>query len=295
MVMDRRDSVTVDELGSSAFGISVNNMVARFNELDRLQELAKDAEIDRERAISLEADNRELREQLDSMRKANSEGGRNYKMENLALRALQQQSNKTIAMLQEKLREKTDAAEEADDDDDMILANIASKSHTASNIPIVVGSQWKMSGRKSGSVSPLPGLHANNLQQFNNIGHGGFILPTSERPPSSPMTFEQQQHKLTASTDEDENNKSDTPPTLPSHSSEDNTSNYDNIPPPPPPPPMPGASAGSPPPPPPPPPPPRKYITKHLVSYILTFFFKKKLIAPGGSGIPPPPPPPPRK
>lgn len=275
MVMDRRDSVTVDELGSSAFGISVNNMVARFNELDRLQELAKDAEIDRERAISLEADNRELREQLDSMRKATSEGGRNYRMENLALRALQQQSNKTIAMLQEKLREKTDAAEEADDDDDMILANIASRSHNTSNTPIVVGSQWKMSGRKSGSVSPLPGLHANNLHQFSNIGPGGFVLPTSDRHPSSPMTYEQQQqHKLTASTDEDENNKSDTPPTLPSHSSEDNTSNYDNIPPPPPPPPMPGASAG--PPPPPPPPPPRKYITKHLASYILTFFFLKK-------------------
>lgn len=237
--MDRRDSITAGELGASAFGISVNNMVARFDELDRLQELAKDAELDREKAINLEAENRELRSQIDTLRQSKVEtavGGRNYKMENLALRALQQQSNKTIAMLQEKLREKTDAAEEASDDD-IVLANIVS---SAAN-PIVVNDQWKMSNRKSGSIKPLPGL---NVNEQHEIGAGGFIVPGTEHPPSSPLP---NHHKQPQHTEDDEETTSGVP------ESEENALDT-NIPPPP----MPGASAGSPPPPPPPPPPPSK-------------------------------------
>ena len=164
--MDRRDSISSDELGTSAFGISVNNMIGRFNELDRLQELARTAEEDREKALSLEAENRDLKEQLKSLRRSElstaSVGARNYKMENIALRALQQQSNKTIAMLQEKLRERTEIME--DYDDPSTLSNIVASTS------IVVGDSWKLSGRRT---EPLLSTSK------GNTGPGGFIIPGS--------------------------------------------------------------------------------------------------------------------
>lgn len=257
--MDRRDSITADELGSSAFGISVNNMIGRFNELDRLQELASNAEEDREKAISLEAENRELKEQLDSLQKSNpsegTSGARNYKMENLALRALQQQSNRTIAMLQEQLREKTDALED-NDDGDTILANIVSST------PIIVGDQWKKSGRNANSLASLSPVHDHQqtYHNMNNIGADGFVQPSSPLP----YSHEQQQkqrptHYLPPLESEDGR-------TNLHQTGDDNSLPSTNIPPPPPPPPMPGASTGAPPPPPPPPPPPRKLFAI-LVSF----------------------------
>lgn len=216
--MDRRDSVSVDELGTSAFGISVNSMIGRFNELDRLQELARNAEEDRERAISLEADNRELKEQLASLKKANPTESRNYKMENIALRALQQQSNRTIAMLQEKLREKTEALE--DKDDDTVLANFIAST------PIIVGEEWKKSGRKSESLASLSPSHSTHLEHhsMHNIGPGGPVQPLSPLPHSHDPHKQRPTHYL---------------PII--GSEEDKTHNLpsDTIPPPPPPPPPP--------------------------------------------------------
>lgn len=280
--MDRRDSVTTDELGASAFGISVNNMVGRFNELDRLQELARTAEEDREKALNLEAENRNLKEELASLRKSElsaSVGSRNYKMENIALRALQQQSNKTIAMLQEKLKDHTDVIENFEDP--VTLANIASSA------PIVVGDSWKLSGRKTDSVMPLypvgttqqmPGQQTQQYpdQNYNNIGPGGFILPGQLPGTPLPHSHTQQQHhkqrpthylpplegepQLTPlpalntdttqstddstkppaiTTDEDSNLEKATPETTESTNVE---------------------TPGAPPPPPPPPPPPRKFL-----------------------------------
>lgn len=204
--MDRRDNLTTDELGSSAFGISVNNMVGRFNELDRLQELASTAEEDREKALNLEAENRNLKEELASLRKSDlsaSVGTRNYKMENIALRALQQQSNKTIAMLQDKLRERTEIIENYDDPE--TLANIVSSAS------IVVGDNWKLSGRKTDSVVPLypvgttqqmPEQNQHRSQQYpdqnyNNVGPGGFVMPGTGSPlPHSQQNKQRPTHYL---------------------------------------------------------------------------------------------------
>lgn len=185
IVLDRRDSVTANELGSSAFGFSVNSMISRFNELDRLQELARSAEEDRELALRLGAENKDLKDQVETLKKGegseyNSQQ-RNYKMENIALRALQQRSNKTIAMLQARLKEK-------DDDYSDISSNIPA----AVAAPIVVGKQWKMSGRKPDTTLPLyPQQYPNNNADIS-LGPGGFVLPGAG-PPSSP-TPQQQEH-----------------------------------------------------------------------------------------------------
>lgn len=145
IVMDRRDSVTVEELGASAFGISVNNMIGKFNELDRLQEIARSAEEDKENAIRLAAENRELRQQIENLMSTKGSDTRNYKIENIAIRALLQQSNKTIVMLQEKLREKSDIDENYEDGNQIL--QVAA--------PIVVGDEWKWSGRKPDNITPL--------------------------------------------------------------------------------------------------------------------------------------------
>ncbi|KAI9249024.1 armadillo-type protein, partial [Sporodiniella umbellata] len=249
IVMDRRDSVATDQLGASAFGISVNNMIGKFNELDRLQEIAQTAEEDREAAIRLTAENKELRQQLEDAKtagdpSAKSVDTRNYKMENIAMRALLNQSKNTILMLQEKLRKVTDASENYDQE-------------TAS---IVVGDQWKWSGKKPDNMTPLypisPDASVVDNQQ-NNLKDKAQDATTTEGGPPPP------------------------PPPPPSIMGQ-------GIPPPPPPPPPPGAtgipvppppppppgSGGIPPPPPPPPPPPFPAL-------------------PGGIGAPPPPPPPP--
>lgn len=257
IVMDRRDSITANELGSSAYGISVNNMIGRFNELDRLQDIARSAEEDREKALSLAAENKELRDQIATLKKQNlaahSESGeRNYKMENVALRALQQQSNKTIAMLQEKLREKTDVTENYDDP--ATLANIA----TATSTPIVVGDAWKLSGRKTDkplypvTQQQMPGV--DQVQQYPqqqndnfNIGPGGFIMPGQGPPPSSPLSYHnhpsQKQRPTHYLPQLEDANKKPFEPTQPDTATdedkpENDTSANANIPPPPPPPPQ---------------------------------------------------------
>ncbi|RCH84609.1 hypothetical protein CU098_001177, partial [Rhizopus stolonifer] len=151
IVMDRRESVTADELGSSAFGFSVSNMIGRFNELDRLQELARTAEEDREMALRLGAENKALKDEIETLKKAThgDREGRNYKLENIALRALQQQSNKTITMLQERLKEKTEDLEEV-----------------AMTTPsIVVGEQWKLAGRRPDNTLPLSPLHKESTSE----------------------------------------------------------------------------------------------------------------------------------
>lgn len=186
--MDRRDSVTAGELGTSAFGLSVNSMIGKFNELDRLQDLANSAEKDRELALRLQSENKDLREQIESLKKANGGSMRNYKMENIALRALQQKSNKTIAMLQERLKDRTDNL----DDNAPIQA------------PIVVNDEWKLANRRTEMPpSPFPQMpgatgyqqpfqpYPNNNTSPYPLGAGGFVLPGS-MPPGSPVPFNQQ-------------------------------------------------------------------------------------------------------
>lgn len=197
IVLDRRDSVNANELGSAAFGISVNNMIGRFNELDRLQELARSAEEDREQALRLAAENKDLQDQISTLRRSTSiePNQRNYKMENIALRALQQQSNKTIAMLQAKLEEKSDG-----------MGTEADTALPIVSAPIIVGEQWKLAGRKSDNTSLLnpqqqmPGTadqqYSNNNNNNTNLGPGGFVMPGSE-PPTSPVPHHnKQQHHL---------------------------------------------------------------------------------------------------
>lgn len=186
IVLDRRDSVNANELGSAAFGISVNNMIGRFNELDRLQDLARSAEEDREQALRLAAENKDLKDQLTTLTRSTSiePNQRNYKMENIALRALQQQSNKTIAMLQAKLDAKADGVESE-----------ADKALPIVSAPIVVGEQWKLAGRKSDTTAPLYPPPA-GAQEHSHTGPGGFVMPGSG-PPTSPMP----QHHNQAPTD----------------------------------------------------------------------------------------------
>lgn len=181
IVLDRRDSVSANELGSAAFGISVNNMIGRFNELDRLQDLARSAEEDREQALRLAAENKDLKDQLTTLTRSTSiePNQRNYKMENIALRALQQQSNKTIAMLQAKLDAKADGVESE-----------ADKALPIVSAPIVVGEQWKLAGRKPDTTAPLY-----PAQEHPPIGAGGFVMPGSA-PPTSPMPQHQHQHQV---------------------------------------------------------------------------------------------------
>lgn len=312
--MDRRDSVTADELGASAFGISVNNMVGRFNELDRLQELARTAEEDREKALNLEAENRNLKEELASLRKSElsaSVGSRNYKMENIALRALQQQSNKTIAMLQEKLKDHTDIIENFEDP--VTLANIASSA------PIVVGDSWKLSGRKTDSVMPLypvgttqqmPGQQSQQYpdQNYNNIGPGGFIIPGQLPGTPLPHSHSQQQHKqrpthylpplesepqltplpaLNTDTAQKTDDSTKLPVATTNESTEENstpendtskTTESTNV-----------EAPGAPPPPPPPPPPPRKFSPFLYSNYRMYINFYTQLYSTRRNGTSPAP------
>ncbi|KAG1461927.1 hypothetical protein G6F56_005619 [Rhizopus delemar] len=226
IVMDRRDSVAVEELGASAFGISVNNMIGKFNELDRLQEIARSAEDDKETAIRLTAENKELRQQIEDLKSANDPTSkntdtRNYKMENVAIRALLHQSKNTIVMLQEKLREKTDAAENSEYDSQGIA-------------PIVVGDQWKWSGQKPETIKPLYSISSDA------------DLSTEENDSRSKAPD--------ATTEEATSVTSGIPPPPPPPPPPPVVSLGTSVPPPPPPPPPPG-TAGIPAPPPPPPPP----------------------------------------
>lgn len=193
--MDRRDTVTVEELGASAFGISVNNMIGKFNELDRLQEIARSAEEDKETAIRLTAENKELRQQIEDLKAKKPPAvklhdTRNYKMENAAIRTLLQQSNKTIAMLQEKLREKTEQLESYE------YGNQTLGTPSQTTAPIVVGDQWKWAGRKGDSITPLypvsPQMPLGGAQLpyspyaqdniLSSLGPGGFVIPGTAPP-----------------------------------------------------------------------------------------------------------------
>ncbi|KAG1503645.1 hypothetical protein G6F53_010583 [Rhizopus delemar] len=245
--MDRRNSVTVEELGASAFGISVNNMIGKFNELDRLQEIARSAEEDKENSIRLAAENRELRQQIENLMSTKGSDTRNYKIENVAIRALLQQSNRTIVMLQEKLREKSDIDENYEDDNQIPQVSA----------PIVVGDEWKWSGRKPDNITPLRPISTPSD-------------PDLSKPSSTASIFPK--HKVV----EENDSESKTPdattketgdiPPAPSFKAGRETI---PTPPPPPPPLLSSVATEIPIPPPPAPPPP-----------------------PGAAGIPAPPPPP---
>ncbi|KAI8971225.1 formin homology 2 domain-containing protein [Pilobolus umbonatus] len=278
IVMDRRDNVTVGELATSAMGISVGTMVGRFNELDRLQELAKSAEEDRELALKLSNENKNLKEEIATFKQQNPElvEYHNYKLENASLRALNKQSKAVIAMLQHQMEEKTGLAQHLPGDAPISVA------------PIVVGDKWKIAGRLAASSA---------LSKKSNAGNNT----------SNDSGENSNDNQASYSTIDD---PSPPPPPPPPGTS-------DMFPPPPPPPPPPPGSDMFPPPPPPPPPRkyPVELFTSYIYLHILCsiapgsdmfpppppppppppgsgFGIPPPPPAPGGFGIPPPPPPP---
>lgn len=215
--MDRRQSATAEELGSVAFGVSVHSMVSKFNELDRLQELASSAEENQEKALRLESENKDLREQIELLQKSSGleyqKQQRSYKLENIALRALQQKSNKTIAQLQEKLREKT--------------VIFDSNANISAEPPVNVSDQLKFSAKRCNNMpfqfpnvdnyrqqpnqnSQLHQYQQNQNTSYSPIGAGGFIIPGSLAP-MTPVPYNQgfnnySAHYLGPSFPEDRNN-----------------------------------------------------------------------------------------
>jgi hypothetical protein len=196
--MDRRSNASAEEMSNSAYGLYVHNMTENFNNLEELQRLAKESSENNEKAYGLEAENKELRLQLETLQAANSgtigrREEKNYKMQNITLRALQQQSKKTIAMLQDNLREKTELLERYE--------NGAPERLTSQNgePSIIVGDTWKASGKGDTVISPLYSIpyqlpNANDYYNLNNMPHsphqqntsqlgpGGFVMPGAGFP-----------------------------------------------------------------------------------------------------------------
>lgn len=73
IVMDRRGSVSVNDF-SSTYNVSVANLIEKFSELDRLQQLEAEASENREQVIRLAAENRELKLELEHWRNQSNDG-----------------------------------------------------------------------------------------------------------------------------------------------------------------------------------------------------------------------------
>ncbi|KAI8874489.1 hypothetical protein K501DRAFT_6529, partial [Backusella circina FSU 941] len=261
-------------------------MTENFNNLEELQRLAKESSENNEKAYTLEAENKELRLQLETLQAANSgtigrREDKNYKMQNMTLRALQQQSKKTITMLQDSLREKTELLERYENGTPERLT-----SHSGEPA-IIVGDAWKASGKGDAAISPLYPIpyqlpNANDYYNFNNMPHsprqqnasqlgpGGFIMPGTgfpsmpdfnnpqynqqQRYPNQPWSSPSMPSLGSGSIVSEEHDSIDkpisdqVPPTLPEHMKEaqPKTSDSSNTPL--------TATEGAPPPPPPPPP-----------------------------------------
>ncbi|KAG0177062.1 hypothetical protein DFQ29_005302 [Apophysomyces sp. BC1021] len=301
VVMERRNSTTLEDFGS-AYNMSVGNMIQKFSDLDRMQQLEEEAAENRERLLHLGTENKELRLELEYHK--SQQGGNvaqpqvlatrdntprrslNLKMENASLRALLRTSKNTISMLQDQLKEKDELAENN---------GIA----TSNNSGLVLGDNWKMSGAfsprptdRQPQMPTAPTSGPTGQHQTMNIGPGGFFLPgmipgngaalpqnemesTDEKNVPKPSSIQDITDFSNISSSIDSSSASEAHHISPQTPSLGET----GIPPPPPPPPPPPGGAGIPPP---PPPPPRCAINSSLSK-----------LAPGGAGIPPPPPPPP--
>lgn len=71
IVMDRRTSVASADF-SSTYGVSVGNLIQKFSDLDRLQQLEEEVTENRERLLRLSAENKEMQLELEHWR---SKGG----------------------------------------------------------------------------------------------------------------------------------------------------------------------------------------------------------------------------
>lgn len=67
IVMDRRSSVGTEAF-SSAYGVSVGQLIQKFGELDRLRQLEEQEAENRESLLRMGAENKELRMELEYMR-----------------------------------------------------------------------------------------------------------------------------------------------------------------------------------------------------------------------------------
>jgi hypothetical protein len=74
IVMDRRSSVGTEAF-SSAYGVSVGQLIQKFGELDRLRQLEEQEAENRESLLRMGAENKELRMELEYMR--SHQGGAN--------------------------------------------------------------------------------------------------------------------------------------------------------------------------------------------------------------------------
>ncbi|KAI7869247.1 hypothetical protein BDF14DRAFT_1951245 [Spinellus fusiger] len=202
LVIDKRSSMNSENLGGS-YSASVNSLIQKFSELDRLRQLEEEASENRELILRLTSENKELRMEMEYM-KSNQQDttttsqaapvkeetsfrrSLNAKMENASLRALLRTSRNTIAMLQEQLKEKNDSSD-------------TSSISSASSPRLVLGNSWKMSGQNSlgrpqssnSSVSvPAPTGYTNYPQNTGAVGAGGFFIPGMNASGQHPHTTE---------------------------------------------------------------------------------------------------------
>ncbi|ORZ06045.1 hypothetical protein BCR42DRAFT_427576 [Absidia repens] len=216
IVMNRR--ITSDDQDFTAtFGVSVGNLIQRFSDLDRLRQLEEEALHNEANESRLTNENLELKMELQRLSR-HSQGevenqprrrSLDLKKENESLRALLRTSKNTMFMLEKRVSELTDMM---DKDDDLEYGQSR----------IVVGSEWKLTAKRQGSVVSSSGSSSTTSD------HTDKSLPSTRK-----TSYLSHTQKSTNGSPVTEENSNDIPP------------------PPPPPPPPPGI-----PPPPPPPPPP---------------------------------------
>lgn len=164
IAVDRRGGVSGKDF-SSLYGISVNTLIQKFSNQDRLHKLEEESAYHREQFFKVTSEKNELEYQLQQVRRngtitrtipgnEDDSRGKNspvahlvlwithvyvlvalmtIKNENASLRELLKTSRSTIAMLQERLRE-IDAITEREEEP---------------NVPgLVLGNEWKMARRK---------------------------------------------------------------------------------------------------------------------------------------------------
>ncbi|CAO3592005.1 unnamed protein product [Absidia cylindrospora] len=251
IVMNRR--ITSDDQDFTAtFGVSVGNLIQRFSDLDRLRQLEEEALHNEAKESRLTNENLELKMELQRLSRHSQSEVENQprrrsldlKKENESLRALLRTSKNTMFMLEKRVSELTDMM---DKDDDLEYGQSR----------IVVGSEWKLTAKRQGSVVSSSGSSSTTPD------HTDKSLPSTRK--TSYLSHIQKSTSGSSVTEENSNDIPPPPPPPPPPGMSDGVP----PPPPPPPPPLPSNISGIPPPPPPPPP------------------------LPSTQGIPPPPPPPP--
>ncbi|KAI9317621.1 hypothetical protein BX666DRAFT_1857292, partial [Dichotomocladium elegans] len=193
VALDQRGGMSSKDF-SSVFGVSVDTLIQKFSNQDKIHQLEEESAYHREQYMKIVNEKKELELMLQDMRgngrrssgsrviPGNEDDSRAVnviKAENASLRELLRTSRSTIAMLQERLRE-MDAITETEEEP---------------FVPgLVLGNEWKMARKKFITLNPKPSSNIINRMVFTSYlapppppsGSGSPPLPPPPPPPPPP-------------------------------------------------------------------------------------------------------------